>query len=1028
MGFPFTLPTIDLSSLPGGGGTIDLNNLNLGQTENSLINQIGAPDTTPPPPPATDTPTEETGIINLIITPAPSSPGPSGPPTINPPLIGPPPINAETPSVLPIDNFHLPSGIGGGGFPSSLQTQERIQSEDAPVIIELLRGALVASDIPGTIRRNIENGSVDINTIDPSIIEQNNLQDLLPAQPDQNAADNQVIDQITNDNPPDDNGAQLLAQQKTQLLGQIGALPGSTGLDSLLANNPELASDPEVATAVSAARNRQTRIDRQAAATQEANRLQGVEDQLIADIGGLEGTQGLDQLIKQNPTLENDPQVRAAVQQAETEQLQLDKISILGDLDNIQSEGNLEDIIQRARDSGAIDDREVSDRISSEISNMLKEDVQTLSQEVFKKGLSKPEIDFIDNALNKAGDLIDFILKTIDPANIPGIGVKLNSRGNLQIGLINLPVLIKGQLWELGADGGFHAVDPATGGILGGGSGQGSGTTVGVPAGAPSGGVFDPNATKPGEQQATDTTTETPGVDVIGEQPSTDKNPESDTIDKIVTQEPSTEDETGGSLDQGSGGTDTGQQSGDSTNGDDTGISPIIINNPPQTGGGEPTSGGTSMPKDLVEKLVGAIGATATAAININGLEASAKKQLEGVLAGIDFQEETRDKILDLVQPFIDKGKAAAKGTFTFEGDNVPVPDATLPGDLPVQTTPILGTGPTPSTELDKSGLQDVGALTTEGLPDLNQTGAAGTVDVTPGGVSASPTPEVNKFNPFDPNDPTLKFLQNESARAIENSAAAKGDLLSGGTLTALSDRAQSVALTNAERVQNITSQRDKVSLTANDQTFRQQLDAENFNFSSALAFRNQLQGEDLQQFDLEAAKRGILFNENQASNQADLALRSQQFQEKITEQNLTFDEELAFRQQLNSEELQLWTTLYENRDQLVKEANALFEQNQQIFQDRFNMNAQDFMQAFNMNKSNFDEFVKVLTVGANAAAGAGTNLTDSGIASSNLITAGGLIQGGMEAGKAGQVATGLNNIIGVLFPNLGVPKAGGAN
>jgi len=268
---------------------------------------------------------------------------------------------------------------------------------------------------------------------------------------------------------------------------------------------------------------------------------------------------------------------------------------------------------------------------------------------------------------------------------------------------------------------------------------------------------------------------------------------------------------------------------------------------------------------------------------------------------------------------------------------------------------------------------------------------------------------------PFDPNDPTLKFLQDESRRAVESSAAAKGSAISGGTLAELSDRAQNVALLNADRVQSINSQRDQISLTANNQAFQQQLDAANFNFGSALQFRDQLQGEDRQGFELEAAKRGILFNENQAVNQAELQKRANQFTELLSSQEMDFNQELAFRQQLNAEEQQLWDILSNSRAQLNQEKQQQFSQDQQQFTDLFNIDAQEFMRALNIDQNQFSQLLENSKLGANAAAQVATNATNSSIAQSNLLAQSGTVDAGVAAAKSQQTATALTEIVDIL-------------
>ena len=53
-------------------------------------------------------------------------------------------------------------------------------------------------------------------------------------------------------------------------------------------------------------------------------------------------------------------------------------------------------------------------------------------------------------------------------------------------------------------------------------------------------------------------------------------------------------------------------------------------------------------------------------------------------------------------------------------------------------------------------------------------------------------------IDPFDVDDPALRFLQDEARRQVESSAAARGRLNTGGTLTDLQDRSANIALARA--------------------------------------------------------------------------------------------------------------------------------------------------------------------------------------------------------------------------------------
>ena len=66
-----------------------------------------------------------------------------------------------------------------------------------------------------------------------------------------------------------------------------------------------------------------------------------------------------------------------------------------------------------------------------------------------------------------------------------------------------------------------------------------------------------------------------------------------------------------------------------------------------------------------------------------------------------------------------------------------------------------------------------------------------------------------NEFDPFNAEDPTLRFLQDEMRRQVEASAAAGGRLNTGGTLTDLQDRSANIALARSGELQNINDQQN---------------------------------------------------------------------------------------------------------------------------------------------------------------------------------------------------------------------------
>ena len=131
----------------------------------------------------------------------------------------------------------------------------------------------------------------------------------------------------------------------------------------------------------------------------------------------------------------------------------------------------------------------------------------------------------------------------------------------------------------------------------------------------------------------------------------------------------------------------------------------------------------------------------------------AADKYGEAAAAELDFQKDIYGNTLNLFRPFYEAGTEGA----VFDDDGQ---------------------------------LVETGTLLPE-FVDMAKTG----VDYTGLGL-----------DPFDEEDPGLRFLQDEARRAIENSAAARGRLNTGGTLTDLQDRAAGIASVRAGEIANINS------------------------------------------------------------------------------------------------------------------------------------------------------------------------------------------------------------------------------
>ena len=87
---------------------------------------------------------------------------------------------------------------------------------------------------------------------------------------------------------------------------------------------------------------------------------------------------------------------------------------------------------------------------------------------------------------------------------------------------------------------------------------------------------------------------------------------------------------------------------------------------------------------------------------------------------------------------------------------------------------------------------------------------------------------EYDDIDPFDVDDPALRFLQDEARRAIENSAAARGRLNTGGTLTDLQDRAANVALARAGDLVGIRDRMNQEARLRDEYDFRKLQDLVN--------------------------------------------------------------------------------------------------------------------------------------------------------------------------------------------------------
>jgi hypothetical protein len=114
-------------------------------------------------------------------------------------------------------------------------------------------------------------------------------------------------------------------------------------------------------------------------------------------------------------------------------------------------------------------------------------------------------------------------------------------------------------------------------------------------------------------------------------------------------------------------------------------------------------------------------------------------------------------------------------------------------------------------TTIDPSGTNQINVA--DLLMGLDSGSAPGAIDT-----------QVNQINPFNPEDPALRFLQDEGMRAVESTAAAQGRLNSGGTLDELQNRAIGIASQYAGDMADIGRTQDASQLTADQQFYSQLL------------------------------------------------------------------------------------------------------------------------------------------------------------------------------------------------------------
>lgn len=152
---------------------------------------------------------------------------------------------------------------------------------------------------------------------------------------------------------------------------------------------------------------------------------------------------------------------------------------------------------------------------------------------------------------------------------------------------------------------------------------------------------------------------------------------------------------------------------------------------------------------------------------------------------------------------------------------------------------------------------------------------------------------DVNQINPFDAEDPALKYLIDQGTRAVENSRAATGKANSGGTLEALQELGQGAALNRSGELARIGSMQDQSSLARDNQYFGQQLGALQGNLSINDQLYNNLFGQNNQRlaYDQNAYNQlsGIVgMGQNAAANQGTNASNNAGLYNGLLNENVT--------------------------------------------------------------------------------------------------------------------------------------------
>lgn len=167
--------------------------------------------------------------------------------------------------------------------------------------------------------------------------------------------------------------------------------------------------------------------------------------------------------------------------------------------------------------------------------------------------------------------------------------------------------------------------------------------------------------------------------------------------------------------------------------------------------------------------------------------KSAAKAQTNAANKDIEFQRETRDMAIERLDPFYQSGMNAL-AAYNYE---LGLGDKPMVGGTPLEITTISGTPEKRSDVHNRDGLFDV---VQKGTPDTYSVGGQtfDTMEAAQAYANANATGGV-EYGGYT-KTPGYDFRLNEGIRALDNSAASRGNLLSGATQKAALQYGQNYA------------------------------------------------------------------------------------------------------------------------------------------------------------------------------------------------------------------------------------------